>query len=204
MRLAVALLLLSFAGAASAHRGEVDSNGCHETGAGKRHCHPERARVANPDPARRPRAGEEGVFDGPLLWVTDGDSLRVMIRGRDTEVRLADVDAPEREQPYGWHAKLQLIELVRDKPLLVVPRDVDQYGRIVGWVWAGDVAINQEMVARGSAWFYSKYADGDAFQHIEKEARDANRGLWALPVKDRKEPWVWRRAQSQGGGREGE
>jgi endonuclease YncB( thermonuclease family) len=171
MRRALALLLLAFAGVA----------------------------FAQPDPTRRPHAGEEGVFDGSLLWVTDGDSLRIMIRGRDTEVRLADVDAPEREQPYGWNAKLQLIDLLRDKPLLVVPRDVDQYGRTVGWVWAGDVAINREMVARGSAWFYSKYADDDAFRYIEKEARDAKRGLWALPVKDRKEPWAWRREQSQGG-----
>lgn len=199
MRQVLALLLLACSSLALAHRGEVDSSGCHETRAGKRHCHPERARTKL-DPSRRPRAGEEGVFDGPLLWVTDGDSLRMLIRGRDTEVRLADVDAPEREQPYGWNAKLQLIDLVRDKHLVILPRDVDQYGRIVGWVWAGEVAVNRELVVRGSAWFYAKYANGDAYYHVEQEARNAKRGLWALPIADRKEPWVWRREHSQEGG----
>ena len=26
----------------------------------------------------------------------------------------------------------------------------------------------------------------------EQQARDAKRGLWVLPLKDRVEPWVWR------------
>lgn len=199
MKRALALLMLGFASLAFAHRGAVDANGCHSNNEGKRHCHPERAQSAKIDTSRRPNVGEEGVFDGPVLWVTDGDSLRVLIRGRDTEVRLADVDAPEREQPYGWNAKLQLIDLVRDKHVVIRPRDVDQYGRIVAFVWAGDVAVNRELVVRGSAWFYAQYADGDAFYRVEQEARSSKRGLWALPLEDRKEPWVWRRERARNG-----
>lgn len=197
--LAGLLLPLLFTSVGLAHRGGVDAHGCHETSAGKRHCHPERAKAARIDPSRRPSVNDEGVFEGSLLWVTDGDSLRASVRGRDTEIRLADVDAPEREQAYGWKAKLQLIDLVRDKHLLIVPRDVDQYGRIVAYVWAGEVAVNRELVARGSAWFYAKYAENDAFYHVEQEARSANRGLWALPIEDRKEPWEWRRQRSPNG-----
>lgn len=133
------------------------------------------------------------MFDGSLLWVTDGDSLRAMVRGRDTEIRLTDIDAPERDQPYGWQAKLQLIDLVRDRHLVIIPSDVDQYGRIVARVWAGDVDINRELVARGSAWFYPQYADDKSLYDVEQQARDAKRGLWQLPVNDRIEPWVWRR-----------
>lgn len=196
MRIVVALLtIVMSASVAFAHSGAVDAQGCHRGSGGKRHCHPERATATKHDLSRRPRAGDEGVFEGSLLWVTDGDSLRVSMRGRDSEIRLADVDAPEREQPYGWQAKLRLIDLVRDQDLLIVPRDVDQYGRIVAWVWAGNTLVNRELIASGAAWFFARYAEDDAFYHVERQAREARRGLWSLPVEKRKEPWVWRKEQ---------
>lgn len=195
MRILIALVTMTMsASVALAHPGAVDSQGCHRS-EGKRHCHPERAKKAKLDPSRRPRAGEEGVFEGKLLWVTDGDSLRVLMRGRDSEIRLADVDAPEREQPHGWQAKLALIDLVRDQQLLIVPRDVDQYGRIVAWVWAGETLVNRALIESGAAWFYARYADDDTLYHVEQEARAARRGLWSLPLDKRKEPWVWRKEQ---------
>lgn len=153
----------------------------------------ERRAIAHADAGQRaPRGGEEGVFDGPVTWVTDGDSLRVLVKGRHMEVRLADVDAPEREQPYGWQAKLELIDLVRDRHVVIVPRDVDRYGRVVARVWVGDLDVNRELVRRGAAWFYSQYAQDEALYYAEQEARDAQRGLWALPVAERMEPWHWR------------
>ena len=45
------------------------------------------------------------------------------------------------------------------------------------------------MVSRGAAWFYDEYSMSDALFHVENEARDAKRGLWKLPLKDRTEPW---------------
>jgi micrococcal nuclease len=183
------------AGPASAHPGGVDAKGCHKQAQSTQHCHPERARAGAPsrDATQPPHPGEEGVFDGPLLWVTDGDSLRMLLRGRDTEIRLADVDAPERDQPHGWKSKLELIDLVRGRHVVLVPRDVDQYGRIVARVWVGDLDVNRELVRRGAAWFYPQYAEDDSLYNVEQEARTAKRGLWALPLRDRMEPWMWRK-----------
>lgn len=194
--LTVAILSL-FGSAALAHPGGVDARGCHaNTSKGDRHCHPERAKhsaKSAKSPARPPRPGDEGVFSGAIVWVTDGDTLRVRVKDQDMEFRLADVDAPERDQPYGWKAKLELIDLVRDRQAVLVPRDVDRYGRVVAYLWVGDLNINRELVTRGAAWFYPQYAKDESLYYVEQQARDAQRGLWALPLADRVEPWEWRR-----------
>ncbi len=138
------------------------------------------------------RAGDEGVFYGPLLRVKDGDSLVVKVQGVALDVRLAGIDAPELEQPYGREAKQALVSLASGRQLVVEPLDTDRYGRTVAHVWNGEVQLNTEMVKRGGAWFYSEFARNDELYDVEQEARSAERGLWALPRKDRIEPWVWR------------
>ncbi len=200
--LSIGALLLSIA-TLSAHPGQVDRHGCHyEAAAKKRHCHPERT-TSDPitKPLGFPKPGDEGVFDGPLAWVSDGDTLRVRVRGQGMDVRLADVDAPERDQPYGWQAKLELIELVRDAHIVLVPRDIDQYGRVVAYVWVGDVEVNRELVKRGAAWFYAEYAQSDDLYREEERARATKVGLWVLPSGERIEPWEWRRRERESSGR---
>jgi len=195
---AAAFLCIAFAGhAVDAHPGGIDKTGCHKDArAGERHCHPERARaeeLATCELKRPPRAGDEGVFYGPLVRVRDGDTLEVRVQGVVMDFRLAEVDAPESEQPYGRQARLELLEVVRKQDLVLVPVDTDRYGRTVAFVWRGELCVNHELVRRGAAWFYDEYAKSNALFHVEEEARNARRGLWASPAKERIEPWVWRR-----------
>jgi endonuclease YncB( thermonuclease family) len=131
-----------------------------------------------------------------VLWVIDGDGLRVEANDTAEEIRLADIDAPERDQSYGWQATLELIDLVRDREILVTPRDVDHYGRIVADIEIDGRNVSRELVGRGAAWFNSKYARDETLYRVEQSARDARRGLWALPVGQRVEPWVWRKARA--------
>jgi endonuclease YncB( thermonuclease family) len=193
--LAAPLLLFVPLFVSHAHPGRVNPQGCHQdAAAAKRHCHAERA-VA-PQKSERvaaPRAGEEGVFDGAIAWITDGDTIHALVKGRDMEVRLADVDAPERDQPHGWASKLQLLDLVRGKHVVLEPRDVDRYGRVVAKVWVGDLDVNRELVKRGAAWFYPEYAEDETLYYDEQRARAATLGLWSLPADQRVEPWEWRR-----------
>jgi endonuclease YncB( thermonuclease family) len=195
---AAASICLGFAGVnALAHTGRIDKQGCHaDAKAGDRHCHPERVRAATLstcDLTRPPRAGDEGVFHGPLVRVRDGDTLEVKVQGVVMEFRLAEVDAPESVQPYGKQARLELLTLVREANLVLVPIDTDRYGRTVAFVWRSELCINRELVRRGAAWFYDEYAKSNALFQVEEEARNARRGLWALPKASRVEPWVWRR-----------
>ena len=144
------------------------------------------------DPAQPPRAGDEGVFYGPLVRVKDGDSLIAKVQGVAMDFRLAEIDAPELDQPYGRKAKSELMSLATGQQLVIRPIDTDGYGRTVAHIWNGNTYLNAEMVGRGAAWFYSRYAPTERLYYVEQAARDANRGLWALPLKDRVEPWVWR------------
>ena len=42
--------------------------------------------------------------------------------------------------------------------------------------------LNQELVKQGWCWWYRKYAPGDTvLEGLEKEAREAQKGLWADP-----------------------
>ena len=140
-----------------------------------------------------PRPGDEGVFYGPLVRVKDGDSLVAKVQGVAMEFRLAEIDAPERDQPYGQQAKQELVSLAKGQQLVMRPVDTDSYGRTVAHIWNGTAYLNEEMVKRGGAWFYSKYAATETLYYVEQQARDAKRGLWALPLKDRIEPWEWRK-----------
>ena len=140
-----------------------------------------------------PRAGDEGVFYGPLVRVKDGDSLVVKVQGVAMDFRLAEIDAPELDQPYGRAAKRELVTLASGRQLVVVPLDVDRYGRTVAQVWNGSTHLNAELVKRGAAWFYPEFARSEALYDVEQQARDAQRGLWALPLQDRIEPWEWRK-----------
>jgi endonuclease YncB( thermonuclease family) len=195
------LSALLYLATAHAHPGEVDAQGCHIDGkTDRRHCHPQRKRVAKPrfDAQHPPKAGDEGVFYGPLVSVTDGDTLKVKVQGVVMDFRLAEVDAPEKDQPHGAQSRDELTRLLRASPQIVLePKDTDRYGRTVAQVWVGSTNINRAMVERGAVWFYAEYAKDDTFYQLEQDARRAKRGLWALPLAQRMEPWVWRKQKRE-------
>jgi endonuclease YncB( thermonuclease family) len=180
-----------------AHPGAVANDGCHDQKAtDKRHCHPERQRtttLATCDLKYPPKAGEEGVFDGPLIRVVDGDSFELKVQGVVMDFRLAEIDAPESDQPYGKEARDELKSLVHERTLVLVPIDTDRYGRTVVFAWVGKTCVNEALVRKGAAHFYDEYSTNDFLLHVEEVARDKKKGLWALPPKDRVEPWAFRK-----------
>lgn len=128
------------------------------------------------------------VVDGDSLWVLDPAGARV-------EVRLAEIDSPEGNQPYGDRARQELRDLVARKYVRLELHGTDQYGRTLAHVYVGAVDVNAEMVRRGAAWAYRKYLHDEKLLTLEKTARDEKRGLWALPESKRVPPWTWRYAR---------
>jgi endonuclease YncB( thermonuclease family) len=110
------------------------------------------------------------------------------------KIRLADIDAPEKEQPHGSAATRALAALVLNKRVEVDTVATDAYGRKIARVRVGSVRVNQELVRRGHAWTSTRYRRDVGLQEALREARRARRGLWqdAAPTP----PWVWRREQS--------
>ena len=54
--------------------------------------------------------------------------------------------------------------------------------------------VNHELVKDGWCWWYRKYAPGNfKLESLEKDARDAKKGLWVDPAPI--PPWVYRKAR---------
>lgn len=147
--------------------------------------------AADTSPADEPAV--EADLAGRVARVIDGDSLQVRVRGLGViEVRLHGVDTPEWDQPYGRAARRELRRLVARQRVDLVSETTDSYGRLVATVYRGDLNVNREMVRRGYAWWYRRYAGLDfALRRAEKEARAQRRGLWR--DDDPVPPWDWRR-----------
>ena len=126
----------------------------------------------------------------------DGDTMAVRDANVKTVLRLAEIDAPERTQPYSQVSRHNLIALCKDKPISFEPVTVDRYGRTVAMVTCGGVVVNWRQVHDGMAWCFTKYLTQPATcLPLERFAIDARRGLWRddAPVA----PWDFRAARRQ-------
>lgn len=121
----------------------------------------------------------------------DGDTIVVKDGNLKTILRLAEVDAPERTQPYSQVSRRNVLALCKDATIEVQPVSTDRYGRTVAHVHCNGVHVNWRQVQDGLAWCFTKYLTQPAVcLPIEREARDAKRGLWrdVEPVP----PWTFR------------
>lgn len=135
-----------------------------------------------------------GYIYGIVVGITDGDTLKILTPINSTaKIRLAEIDTPERGQPYGKKAKQELSDLTFEKPVAIKLVDIDRYERIVGRIYVDDVDVSAELVRRGAAWVYRRYATDDSLYGLEDDARESGRGLWGLPEVQRLPPWEWRR-----------
>jgi len=137
-------------------------------------------------------SGLASAYTGKVIGVTDGDTIGVLIDLIEHKIRLAEIDTPEKAQPYGKKAKQALSDLVFGKIVDIEKKDVDRYGRIVGRIYINDVDVNAEMVRGGHAWVYRQYATDQGLYAMENDAKQNKRGLWALPEAQQVPPWQWR------------
>ncbi len=135
---------------------------------------------------------------GRVLGVTDGNTITLLDPSKhQIKVRLAEIDTPESAQPYGNRAKQELSKLVFGKTITLKVHDTDRYGRIVARVYVDTLDVNAEMVRRGAAWVYRKYARDHGLYVLEDQARQAKVGLWSLTEAERVPPWEWRNAKQR-------
>jgi len=68
----------------------------------------------------------------------------------------------------------------------------DKYGRTLADVFLLDgTHVNHTLVKDGWCWWYRKYAPRNReLERLEKEAREAKKGLWVAPTQV--PPWEWR------------
>jgi endonuclease YncB( thermonuclease family) len=127
-----------------------------------------------------------------VAGIADGDTLTVLTASqKQHKIRLAEIDAPEKQQPFGSKSKQSLSDLCFGKEAEISPRVKDRYQRIVSRVNCVGVNVNAEEVNRGMAWVYRRYAKDHDLYVLEHGAKVEKRGLWAdsSPTP----PWQWRK-----------
>lgn len=135
-----------------------------------------------------------------VVNVSDGDTFTCFTDDNEQiKVRLAEIDAPEMNQPYGDRSKQSLYNLISSEMVRLDVQDTDRYGRTVARVKRVDgVDVNAEQIRLGSAWAYPKYLKDKTLKVFELEAKNSQRGLWALPASDQMPPWEWRQSKQAG------
>lgn len=120
-----------------------------------------------------------------VIAVHDGDTLRAQCDGVPPDapqtivVRLAEVDAPEMNQPWGRASRDALRALCLGKRATITPVTLDRYGRTVAHVSCTGVDASRRQVERGFAWVYVKYAPrGTPLLALQGGAQHYRRGLW--------------------------
>ena len=136
-------------------------------------------------------------YQARVVGVTDGDSITVLSDGKQEKIRLAEIDAPEKGQPYSSKAKQALSELVFGKTVTIQAVSVDRYGRTVARIYVEGLDVNAAMVARGAAWVYTAYSEDPLFPQLQATAKAESNGLWGLSEYQQIPPWEWRRGRRE-------
>lgn len=131
-----------------------------------------------------------------VVSVADGDTITVVPDQATRKIRLAGIDAPEKNQPFGLIAKEFLTALVLGKDVEIETGKMDRYGRDVSKVISEGKDMNLAMLIAGLAWHYKKYqteqteADRVLYSNAEVDAKAQGVGHWRDPGSI--PPWGWR------------
>jgi len=126
--------------------------------------------------------------------IIDGDSFEGRANGQNYRIRLFGIDAPEKGQDFYQKSKDRLGQLCKEGPILIKIRNKDYFGRWVADAYSSKGEfINQAMVKDGLAWHFTKYSKDDTLKKLEKEARDAQIGIWS--IRNPTAPWDYRKGK---------
>lgn len=127
------------------------------------------------------------TLTGRVVKIANGDTLTVLDASQiQYKVRLAWIDAPESNQPFGQRSKEALIALVARQSVEVDWHKRDRYGRVVGIIIAGGKDVNLAQVRTGMAWWYRKHRDEQSqvdqvlYVAAELGAKGNMRGFWRV------------------------
>ncbi|RZK11453.1 MAG: nuclease [Flavobacterium sp.] len=134
------------------------------------------------------------TFEAKVTAIKDGDTFKVFADGKETTIRLAHIDCPEKKQPFSNNAKQMASDLCFGKTVKVVSDGTtDRYKRLIAEIYVGKQCVNQQLVLKGMAWHYKKYSKRLHYANLEILARQNKTGLWA--DKDPIAPWEYRKSK---------
>ena len=133
---------------------------------------------------------------GKVIGIMDGDTFKLFTADSTlVNVRLANIDCPEKKQPFSSRAKEFTSDAIFGKTVTVNVQSKDRYRRLISNViyinsLSDSLSLCHELVRNGLAWHYVKFSKDKTLQHMEDEARASKIGLWQDPNPIA--PWEWR------------
>jgi len=152
-----------------------------------------------------------GVRVVHVVRVLDGDSLRL---DSGADVRLIGIDSPEFSDQkrndenarrmgmepkvyagFAEKARRRMRELVASGEIRLEfdPSNTeighkDKYGRLLAYVWVGEICVNAKMIEEGYAAAYGRFphARRSEYYALQKEAKARRAGFWAHLRSDSK------------------
>ena len=140
-----------------------------------------------------------------VLRVIDGDTVEVALKkglfgkSQTQRIRLYGIDAPESAQRGGQDATKHLQRMIgRRKRIWMDSAGLDQYNRTVAIIYPDKSkptnSYNIRMLETGHARAYmTRGAHRAPYQRAERQAREANLGIWKH--SNAQAPWEWRQRQ---------
>ncbi len=122
----------------------------------------------------------------------DGDTIRVDMNGKVETIRFIGMDTPETHDPrkpvecFGKAAAEHTKQLIGNGAVRLeadsLSTNRDRYDRLLRYVYTSDnKLVEAEDIRDGYAFAYTSFPFSklEEFRSYEKEAREANRGLWS-------------------------
>jgi len=110
-------------------------------------------------------------------FVIDGDTI--VISG--TKIRVAGIDAPELDHPWGKKSKFALIDMCKGKVVTAIVKEEVSYDRIVAKCYLPDgTDVAAELVKQGLALDWPKFSGGE-YKHLEPHG--IRKKLWRAAAK---------------------
>ncbi len=101
--------------------------------------------------------------------LSDGDTANFKVGGMTMACRFLAIDTPETSgnsglQPWALAAKAYTQNALENAEVIILEKDlesdiVDDYGRLLAWIWVDGKLLNYQLVEEGLAWV--KYLYGD-------------------------------------------
>lgn len=126
-----------------------------------------------------------------VLSVIDGDTIKISYEGKETIVRYLLIDTPETnhprlgEQPLGKEATEENRRLIESGEVTIefdVGDRLDDYGRLLAYIYIDGKSVQQELLKTGHARVAYVFPPNtrylDEFENAEQLAKDQAIGIW--------------------------
>lgn len=125
--------------------------------------------------------------------ITDGDTFKA---GNQT-YRLATIDAPELQQPYGITARNKLDSLIKNKPIQIIQLGKDKFGRTLCNAKINNKRIDSIAIRNGWAWHYKEFSNDYILQQMQIFAQSNKLGLFSTRCQPAMYPQEFRKLKAK-------